>query len=145
MRSPTSSVGAIDAEGMDLGSANEDLNKKLILKAVRAALVSSEQQLNNLLNQLPLVNSFPLSASTKRLLVSHLPSICCSTLFPTLITLHGNHLEACKNGRINEAFNCETPNDPLLPGTRLVDLSIEDNPTAKGELEALQSSPAREA
>ena len=52
MRSPTSRVGLMDAEGMDLGSANCDRNKILTLKAVKAALASSEQTLNSFENQL---------------------------------------------------------------------------------------------
>lgn len=40
--SPTSSVGYIDVEGIDLGSAKVDLNKMLTLKAVKAAFTSSE-------------------------------------------------------------------------------------------------------
>ena len=57
MRSPTSRVGDIDFEGMDLGSANNDLKNKLILTPIKAALTSSEQQLNNFANQLLLTKS----------------------------------------------------------------------------------------
>ncbi|XP_071901254.1 uncharacterized protein [Coffea arabica] len=57
MRSPTSRVGYIEVEGIDLGSAKDDQNRMLTLKAVKAALALSEQTFNSFDNQL-LLESF---------------------------------------------------------------------------------------
>lgn len=51
MRSPASRVGHIDAEGMDLGSANEDLKSILTVKAVKTAFASSDLTFKNLETQ----------------------------------------------------------------------------------------------
>lgn len=60
MRSPISRVGYIEVEGIDLGSARDDLNKRLTLRAVKAALASSEHTFNNFDSQ-PLLESFKFS------------------------------------------------------------------------------------
>ena len=41
-RSPTSRVGYIDNEGIDLGSANAERNRRETVTAVKAALASSD-------------------------------------------------------------------------------------------------------
>lgn len=141
MRSPTSRVGYIEVEGIDLGSARDDLNKRLTLKAVKAALASSEHTFNNFDSQL-LLESFKLSdvaadeaAAAETLLLSRtipfFPPILCllsvpATAVPPLSTkvlvwpilgwLQGSHLVACKKGIIVPGLMGEIPKAPIIQG-----------------------------
>lgn len=138
MRSPTSRVGLIEAEGIDLGSAKEDLNSILTLKAVKAALASSEQTFNNFDSQL-FLESFKLSAMASDEAALHAFLLSWTTLFALLVTLgwsavtavpplssselaepilgwlQGNHLDPCnKKGIIEDGFKGETPKTPII-------------------------------
>jgi hypothetical protein len=144
IRSPTSKVGDIELEGMDRGSAKVDLNNKLTVAAVNIALASSEQTLKTLENQLPVLsNSFPLiwKLTVVLLLLSltfstdftvPVPPLSTSGLLdPRTASLHGSHLDPCKNGRIETALNGEIPQAPMLEQeTPAVDFIRETNPTA---------------
>lgn len=137
MRSPTSRVGHIEVEGIDLGSAKDDLNRMLTLKAVKAALASSEQTFNNFDNQL-LLESFKFSdiasdeaAATAATVLFSTTGPCflvvldisavaavppLSTRLPALPILgwlQGNHLDACRKGMMDAGLTGEIPKTPV--------------------------------
>lgn len=57
IRSPTSNVGYIDLDGMDLGSAKDDLYNSGTVTAAKTVLASSEQELTHLDSQFLLLTS----------------------------------------------------------------------------------------
>uniref|UniRef100_A0A2P2J9E3 Uncharacterized protein n=1 Tax=Rhizophora mucronata TaxID=61149 RepID=A0A2P2J9E3_RHIMU len=139
MRSPTSRVGHIDVEGIDLGSAKVDRNNKLTVAAVNIALASSEQALYNRDNQFQVFSkSFPLIRKVTVLVVLFPSSFTLRTTVPSLSTwqlfgsLHGSHFNPCRNGSMEAAFNGEIPQTPTAGEQEApaIDFISEINPTA---------------
>lgn len=99
IRSPLSRVGDMEADGIDLGSAKDDLNIMLTLKAVKAAFASSEQMFNNFDTQRLLETFISLDKGSDRTELSlHLvsvPPLSTSELpeDPILGSLQGSHFE----------------------------------------------------
>lgn len=125
IRSPTSRVGYIEAEGMDLGSAKKDLKSKLTVIAVNAAFVSSEQTFNILVIQLVLSNSleFALTATVAVAVAAEAEAASTTEGVPPLSTsqvgsgtdsLQGSHFEPCKKGIIEEVLMGEIPKTPPM-------------------------------
>ena len=111
MRSPTSRVGYIEVDGIDLGSAKNDRKSILTVTAVKAALASSEQTFNNLEVQLLLTNALGSNSKLKVRLSLLFPPLSTS-LLPGPIgpgSLHGNHFDPCKKGIIEAALKGEIP------------------------------------
>lgn len=138
MRSPTSRVGYIEAEGMDLGSAKDDRKRMLTLRAVKTAFASSEQQFNNfesqlLLSTLFLINTEPPLSS---------PSLHRVPPLSTSLTC-GNDIDPFWT--TEEAFIGEIPIIPTdeAPKTPAEDFNNEIR-TRGRELELEISSPARD-
>lgn len=118
--SPTFSVGHIEVEGIDLGSAKKDLNNKLTVTAVKAAFASSEQELNIFEIQLSFVlilkvRVASVSSTTGFFRWLAVPTLSTSTLPDDVAgSLQGSHLDPCKKGMIEEAFNGEIQKTPML-------------------------------
>lgn len=89
----------MEADGIDLGSAKDDLNIMLTLKAVKAAFASSEQMFNNFDTQRLLETFISLDKGSDRTELSlHLvsvPPLSTSELpeDPILGSLQGSHFE----------------------------------------------------
>lgn len=130
----------MEADGIDLGSAKDDLNIMLTLKAVKAAFASSEQMFNNFDTQRLLETFISLDKGSDRTELSlHLvsvPPLSTSELpeDPILGSLQGSHFEPWRNGRNEDAFNGEIPNAFMVQDPE-EDLISEINPTTKGEFE----------
>lgn len=138
MRSPTSRVGYIEAEGMDLGSAREDLNSILTLKAVKAAFASSEQILYSFENQVPFDSFKSLDTVTSLLRLATVPPLSTSVLAGAAAaamsdSLQGNHFDPCRKGTIDARLRGETPWTPEDEPDE--DFISEINPTTKGDAE----------
>ncbi|XP_071901253.1 uncharacterized protein [Coffea arabica] len=141
MRSPTSRVGYIEVEGIDLGSAKDDQNRMLTLKAVKAALALSEQTFNSFDNQLLLESfkssdiAFDEAAATAATVLFSTIGPCFPVLldlsavaavpplstklpaFPILGWLLGNHLDPCKKGMMEASLTGEIPKTPVKEET----------------------------
>lgn len=130
----------MEADGIDLGSAKDDLNIMLTLKAVKAAFASSEQMFNNFDTQRLLETFISLDKGSDRTKLSlHLVSVppLSTSEFaedPILGSLQGSHFEPWKNGRKEDAFKGEIPKAFMVQDPE-EDLISEINPTTKGEFE----------
>lgn len=130
----------MEADGIDLGSAKDDLNIMLTLKAVKAALASSEQMFNNFDTQRVLGTFNSLDEGSDRTNLSlHLvsaPPLSNSALAedPILGSLQGSHFDPCRNGRNEDAFKGEIPKTFIVEDPQ-DDLISEINPTTKGDVE----------
>jgi hypothetical protein len=119
-------VGYIEAEGIDLGSAKVDLNNKLTVSAVKAALASSEHTFNNFDSQpvLPVALNSRVTLVGTFILLSQTTAAAAAAVFvfPSLSTseghdcLLGSHFDPCKKGRIEAALNGESPQTPIAAG-----------------------------
>lgn len=137
----------MEADGIDLGSAKDDLNNMLTLKAVKAAFASSEQMFNNFDTQqvLETFNSVDKGSDRTNLslnLVS-VPPLSTSVLAEDPIpgSLQGSHFEPCRNGRNEDAFKGEIPKTFIVEHPE-EDLISEINPTTKGDFELSPRSSA---
>lgn len=151
IRSPASRVGDMEADGIDLGSAKDDLNIMLTLNAVNAAFASSEQTFNTFDNQQlfefeTAFNSFETKGSEQtNFLLLHsvfsVPPLSTSARAAedpiVLGTLQGSHFEPWKNGSIEDAFKGEIPKTLIVAEEPQEDFISEINPTTKGDFEQL--------
>jgi len=123
---------------MDLGSAKDDLNSKLTVMAVNAALASSEDTLRSRESQLvfaKLGTSFSTARFVPPLSTSHEVGLGTDSL-------QGSHFEPGKKGIMELVLKGEIPKIPAAaaddPDTPAVDFIIEIRPNIIG---LLQPSP----
>lgn len=127
-------------EGIDLGSAKEDLKSKLMLKAVKAALASSELILNILESQVP-VEGFELLGILSHKVTSLLFSVMVPPLsnkvlpVPMPTSLQGSHFEPWRNGTIDARLRGEIPKTTVAVETPEEDDDFisEINPETSGD------------